>query len=235
MISLTNLQAKVASIQKTFDSQKASEAGSNLLVDGSGNGKVTTSIDDTVILLADGDDTVVANSDNNIVKAESGKNEIHINGNENYVMGGKDEDTIVSIGQHNDLNGGDGDDVMLSIGNNNEVNGGDGKNYIAFKGNHLKIADGKDGSQIRTLDFSIRESNYFVNFADYLNDQVTEDEDGNTVIDGLNDIEIDAGDGADDIKVNVAKDLTINGDDVENKKEKKNIFDVGKMIINNGD
>ena len=49
MISLTNMQAKIAATQKTFETQKASEAGANLLVDGSGNGKVTTDIDDTVI------------------------------------------------------------------------------------------------------------------------------------------------------------------------------------------
>lgn len=233
MISLTNLQAKIASTQKAFESQTAAKGGSNLVVDGSGNGNIKTSVDDTIILLADGDDLVVANSNNNTVKAESGNNSIYINGNKNYVKGGKDVDTIVSIGQNNDLNGGDGDDVMLSIGNNNKISGDDGNNYIAFKGNHLKITDGKDASTIRTLDFSIRESDYFVNFADYLNDQVSENEDGETVIDGLTDIEIDAGDGADDIKVNVAKDLEITGDDVKNKNEHKNIFVVGDIRIKN--
>ena len=98
MISLTNMQAKIAATQKTFETQKASEAGANLLVDGSGNGKVTTDIDDTVILLADGDDIVTANSNNNKITAESGKNQIYINGDNNYVEGGKDEDYIVSIG-----------------------------------------------------------------------------------------------------------------------------------------
>ncbi len=172
MISLSNIQAKIAATQKAFETQKASEAGANLVVDGSGNGKITTDIDDTVILLADGDDIVTANSDNNVVTAKSGNNQIYINGNNNYVEGGKDEDYIVSIGQHNNLNGGDGNDVMLSIGDNNKMDGGDGDNYIAFKGNHLHISDGDGNSTFRTLDFAIMEGN-FEQYADYLEDQTT--------------------------------------------------------------
>lgn len=339
MISLSNMQAKIAATQKAYDTQKGSEAGSNMLVDGSGNGKVTTSIDDTVILLADGDDIVTANSNKNTVKAESGKNQIYINGNENYVEGGKDQDYIVSIGQHNDLNGGDGNDVMLSIGDYNKVNGGDGDNYIAFKGNHLYISDGDGDSSIRSLDFAIAEGN-FEQYGKYLEDQIdtkilktdvllntqinTEEVGGSSQgvenflskitdadknymtknnidlnaknsdgsqkyyvvksptdgqyhiyagsgsrytsvtnssdmitlsdiktiqmrettvktygdlqernIRGLQDITIDAKNGADNIKVNVAKDITIKGIDVENPDKAKNIFVVGNIKLEN--
>ena len=171
MISLTNMQAKIAATQKTFETQKASEAGANLVVDGSGNGKITTDIDDTVVLLADGDDIVTANSNNNKITAESGKNQIYINGNNNYVEGGKDEDYIVSIGEHNDLHGGDGNDMMLSIGNNNKIDGGNGDNYIAFQGNHLYVTDGDGDSMFRTLDFAIMEGK-FEQYGDYLENQL---------------------------------------------------------------
>lgn len=337
MISLTNMQAKVAATQKTFETQKASEAGANLLVDGSGNGKVTTDIDDTVILLADGDDIVTANSDNNKITAESGKNQIYINGNNNYVEGGKDEDYIVSIGEHNDLHGGDGNDMMLSIGNNNKIDGGNGDNYIAFQGNHLYITDGDGDSMFRTLDFAVMEGK-FEQYGDYLKNQLETKTlksdvllntqvdtetlgDGSTTasadnfvskltaadknylekidlnaknsdgsqkyyiaqsptdgqyhiyqgsgtrytaltnssdmidlndikttqmrettvktygdlqernIRGLEDITIDAKNGADNIKVNVAKDLTIKGQDVENPDKAKNIFVVGNIKL----
>lgn len=181
MISLSNIQAKIAATKTAFETQKGSEAGANLVVDGSGNGVITTDIDDTVILLADGDDIVTANSDNNVVTAKSGNNQIYINGDNNFVEGGKDEDYIVSIGQHNDLNGGDGNDVMLSIGDNNKMDGGDGDNYIAFKGNHLHISDGNGSSMFRTLDFAIMEGN-FEQYADYLADQTTTNTKESTVL-----------------------------------------------------
>ena len=338
MISLTNMQAKIAATQKTFETQKASEAGANLVVDGSGNGKITTDIDDTVVLLADGDDIVTANSNNNKITAESGKNQIYINGNNNYVEGGKDEDYIVSIGEHNDLHGGDGNDMMLSIGNNNKIDGGNGDNYIAFKGNHLYVTDGNGDSMFRTLDFAIMEGK-FEQYGNYLENQLetktlksdvllntqvdtetlgddaaataenyvskltnadknylennkidlnAKNSDGSQkyyivqsptdgqyhiyqgsgsrytaitnssdMIDlkdiktiqmretttktygdlqernirGLEDITIDAKNGADNIKVNVSKDLTIKGQDVEDSSKAKNIFVVGNIKL----
>lgn len=340
MISLTNMQAKIAATQKTFETQKASEAGANLLVDGSGNGKVTTDIDDTVILLADGDDIVTANSNNNKVTAESGKNQIYINGDNNYVEGGKDEDYIVSIGQHNDLHGGEGNDTMLSIGDNNKIDGGNGNNYLAFQGKHLYITDGDGDSMFRTLDFAVMEGK-FEEYGKYLENQLetktlksdvllntqvdtetlgeknastgsadnfvskltdadkrllennkidlnaknsdgsqkyyiaksptdgqyhiyqgsgtryTAMTNGSDMIDlkdikttqmrettvktygdlqernlrGIEDITIDAKNGADNIKVNVAKDLTIKGDDVKDTDKAKNIFVVGNIKL----
>lgn len=167
MISGSEFKAKVANSLNVYMNQKAEKGGGdNLVVDGNGKGTISTEVDDTVILLADGDDIVFADSDSNYIEAQGGNNKITTQGNNNTILTDNGNNQITSTGNNNDITTKSGNNVIrstgnennittdngnnqiLSVGNNNDITTDRGNNIIGSKGNNNNINAGRGNDQI---------------------------------------------------------------------------------------
>jgi len=125
------------------------------------------------------------------INGGDGNDRIYSIGNSNNIYGDNGDDEIYSIGTNNTINGGAGNNTIVSIGDSNNVGAADGNNTFAFWGNSLTAKFGNGNNNIYTLDKAMAASK-FVSFADYFQNRFV----SNNRINGLNNINITVGSGA---------------------------------------
>ncbi len=144
MITKLDFKNKIASSIETFASQKSNidpenKGRNNIVVDGAGKGIVTTSADESVVLIADGEDFVFAEGELNQIEAQAGNNKIQVAGNANSVKVENGYNDISSIGAYNEIKTDKGNNQVVSVGSHNSISADNGDNRIFSFGNHNVI------------------------------------------------------------------------------------------------